>query len=29
MPVLHREGLMADLDTPDDAQFVRDRGFAV
>jgi 2-phospho-L-lactate/phosphoenolpyruvate guanylyltransferase len=28
MPVLHREGLMADLDTPDDAQFVRDRGFA-
>jgi 2-phospho-L-lactate/phosphoenolpyruvate guanylyltransferase len=29
MPVLQREGLMADLDTPDDAQFVRDRGFAV
>jgi 2-phospho-L-lactate/phosphoenolpyruvate guanylyltransferase len=29
MPVLQREGLMADLDTPDDAQYVRDRGFAV
>jgi 2-phospho-L-lactate/phosphoenolpyruvate guanylyltransferase len=29
MPVLHREGLMADLDTPDDALFIRDRGFAV
>jgi 2-phospho-L-lactate guanylyltransferase len=29
MPVLHREGLMADLDTPDDARFIRDRGFAV
>jgi 2-phospho-L-lactate/phosphoenolpyruvate guanylyltransferase len=29
MPVLQREGLMADLDTPDDAQFIRDRGFAV
>ena len=29
MPVLRREGLMADLDTPDDAKFVRDRGFVV
>lgn len=29
MPVLLCEGLMADLDTPDDARFVRDRGFAV
>jgi 2-phospho-L-lactate/phosphoenolpyruvate guanylyltransferase len=29
MPVLHREGLMADLDTPDDARFIRDRGFAI
>ncbi len=29
MPVLQREGLMADLDTPDDARFVQDRGFAV
>jgi 2-phospho-L-lactate/phosphoenolpyruvate guanylyltransferase len=29
MPVLQREGLMADLDTPDDAQFIRNRGFAV
>lgn len=29
MPVIQREGLMADLDTPDDAQFVRDRGFSV
>jgi 2-phospho-L-lactate/phosphoenolpyruvate guanylyltransferase len=29
MPVLRREGLMADLDTPDDALFVRARGFAV
>jgi 2-phospho-L-lactate guanylyltransferase len=29
MPVLQREGLMADLDTPDDARFVRDRGFVL
>ena len=29
MPVLRREGLMADLDTPDDAKFVGARGFAV
>ena len=29
MPVLRREGLMADLDTPDDAIFVGARGFAV
>jgi len=29
MAVIQREGLMADLDTPGDAQFVRDRGFTV
>jgi 2-phospho-L-lactate/phosphoenolpyruvate guanylyltransferase len=29
MLVLQREGLMADLDTPDDARFVRDRGFVL
>lgn len=29
MPALQREGLIADLDTPDDARFVRDRGFAL
>jgi 2-phospho-L-lactate/phosphoenolpyruvate guanylyltransferase len=29
MPVLEREGLMSDLDTPDDARFVSARGFAV
>jgi 2-phospho-L-lactate/phosphoenolpyruvate guanylyltransferase len=28
-PVLHREGLMADLDTPDDADFVAARGFHI
>jgi 2-phospho-L-lactate/phosphoenolpyruvate guanylyltransferase len=29
MPVLEREGLMADLDTPDDADFVAARGFHI
>ncbi|MEH6758600.1 MAG: 2-phospho-L-lactate guanylyltransferase [Parasphingorhabdus sp.] len=29
MSVLRRDGLMADLDTPDDAKFVNARGFAV
>lgn len=29
MAVLQREGLMADLDTPDDARFVSARGFVV
>ena len=29
MPVLQREGLMADLDTPDDASFICARGFAI
>jgi 2-phospho-L-lactate/phosphoenolpyruvate guanylyltransferase len=29
VPVLQREGLMADLDTPEDAQFIRNRGFAI
>ncbi|WP_417622371.1 2-phospho-L-lactate guanylyltransferase [Parasphingorhabdus sp.] len=29
MPVVRRDGLMADLDTPDDAEFVSARGFVV
>jgi len=27
--VIEREGLMADLDTPDDARYICARGFAV
>jgi 2-phospho-L-lactate/phosphoenolpyruvate guanylyltransferase len=29
MAVLEREGLMSDLDTPEDARFISERGFAV